>query len=273
MTNASSLRGSVQACCLLCTASTGLVHGNPQPTIDEIVTQSEHAAYFQGDDGRARVEMTIKDSQGRERKRRMTILRRDHQGTAGSEHAQKYYVHIDYPSDLRNTVLTVWKHGGQDDDRWLYLPALDLVKRFAPGDKRTPFLGSDFFYEDISGRGTHEDNQELVETSDNYFVVKNMPKQADSVEFSHYLMWIHRATFIPVKAEFFDKRGEKYRVYDALAVETIQGHSTVVKSRMQDLRSNSQTLLEFKQVRYDLGVTEDVFTERYLRHPPKPYLN
>ncbi len=28
-------------------------------------------------------------------------------------------------------TLLVWKHQDRDDDRWLYLPALDLVKRIA----------------------------------------------------------------------------------------------------------------------------------------------
>ncbi len=243
------------------------------PTVEEIVKQSELMAYYQGDDGSAQVEMTISDRQGRERKRRMTILRRDGRGATDAKLKQKYYVHIAHPTDLRNTVLTVWKQGTRDDDRWLYLPALDLVRRITASDKRTPFLGSDFYYEDISGRSVEEDHHELIETTDNYFVVKNTPKQPESVEFSSYSTWIHRRTFIPVKAEFHDKHGEVYRVYDALEVEAIQGHHTVTKARMRDLRNGGETLLEFKKVLYDLGMAEDIFTERYLRQPPKHYIN
>ena len=103
----------------------------------------------------------------------------------------------------------VWKHIKADDDRWLYLPALDLVKRIAASDERTSFVGSDFFYEDVSGRGLDEDVHELLETSDNYFVIKNTPKRPDDVEFSYYKMWIHKKTFLPIKTEYFDKTGEK----------------------------------------------------------------
>lgn len=260
--------------CLVLLASIGTALCSPLPSVQEIVEQTEQAAYYQGDDGSARVEMTITDGQGRERKRRLTILRRDRQGSPDQAQTgeQKYYVHIEHPADLRNTVLTIWKHGQKDDDRWLYLPALDLLRRIAASDKRTSFLGSNFFYEDISGRSTELDLHEISEVSDNYFVVNNTPKYPDSVEFSHYMMWIHRQTFLPVTVEFYDKQGDKYRIYQALEVETIQGHPTVIKASMQDLRSKGQTLLEFSHVQYDLGIAEDIFTERYLRNPPTKYL-
>jgi len=247
----------------------------PLPSVEEIVERTEIAAYYEGDDGRAQVEMIVTDGQGRERVRRLTILRRDQQEKSDKVQLgeQKYYVHIEFPSDLRHTVLTVWKHGEKDDDRWLYLPALDLVRRIAAGDKRTAFLGSDFFYEDISGRSTELDYHELLEVSDNYFVIKNTPKHPDNVEFSNYKMWIHKPTFIPVKVEFYDKQGDPYRVYEALAVETVQGYPTVIKSRMKDLRDKSETVLVFDRVQYNMGIPETIFEEQYLRNPPQKYLH
>jgi len=255
--------------------SLGTALGAPLPSVEEIVERTELAAYYEGDDGYAQVEMTITDGQGRERVRRLTILRRDQQGKLDKVQVgeQKYYVHIELPADLKNTVLTVWKHGQKDDDRWLYLPALDLVRRIAAGDKRTAFLGSDFFYEDISGRSTELDHHELIEISENYFIIKNTPKYPKSVEFSHYKMWIHKQTFIPVKVEFYDEQGDAYRMYEALEVETIQGYPTVMKSRMQDLRDKSETVLAFHRVQYDMGIPDEIFNERYLHNPPNHYLH
>ncbi|MCK5919887.1 MAG: outer membrane lipoprotein-sorting protein [Methylococcales bacterium] len=253
----------------------GTAFGAPPPLVEEIVERTELAAYYQGDDGHAQVEMTITDGQGRKRVRRLTILRRDQQGKSDKIQVgeQKYYVHIELPTDLRHTVFTVWKKGKKDDDRWLYLPALDLVRRIAAGDKRTAFLGSDFFYEDISGRSTELDSHELLEISNNYFVVKNTPKSPGNVEFSHYKMWIHKRTFIPVKVKFYDKQGDPYRIYEALAVETVQGYPTVMKSRMQDLRDKSETVLVFDRVKYNVGIPNAIFEEQYLRNPPKQYLH
>lgn len=243
-------------------------------SVDDIVRKTEYMSYFQGSDGKARVKMTITDSQGRERKRRFSILRRDQEADdkAGSGGDQKYFVHINYPSDLKNTVLLVWKHPGSLDDRWLYLSALDLAKRIAASDKRTSFLGSDFFYEDISGRSLNEDTHKLVETSDRYYVVKSVPKKPDAVEFSEYTMWIHRKSFLPIKAEFLDKQGQKHRTYTALKVDDIQGHPTVTQSKMQDFKLKQETVLEFSNIKYDTDIPESIFTERYLRNPPRGLL-
>lgn len=48
-----------------------------QLSAQEIADRSEQAAYYQADDGRARVQMEIIDPQRRSRARTMTILRHD----------------------------------------------------------------------------------------------------------------------------------------------------------------------------------------------------
>jgi len=245
-------------------------------SVDRIVEKANHASYYQGRDGRAQVLMSIKDSQGRERKRQFTILRLNvvpAEGSAGARCGeQKFYVYFHRPSDVNKTVFMVWKHLNRDDDRWLYLPALDLVKRIAATDKRTSFVGSHFFYEDVSGRGTREDDHELVETTKNYYVLKNTPKRPKTVEFSSYKVWVHRKTFLPVRTVYYDRNGRKYRLYEALKVETIDGYPTVVKARMKNLLNGGETILSYRRVKYNINVPESLFTERFLRNPPKKYL-
>lgn len=235
------------------------------PSVDEIVERANIAAYYAGDDGRAEVNMTITDSQGRQRNREFVILRRDTKD--GGE--QQYYVYFQRPNDVRKMVFMVHKHIDRDDDRWLYLPALDLVKRIAASDKRTSFVGSNFFYEDVSGRSPLEDTHEMLETTDTAYVLKHTPKDPGTVEFSYYTTWIDKKTFMPVKAEYFDKQGEQYRLVEALEIKDIQGYPTVVKSRVQDLAGGGQTVSEFSQIKYNIGLKEDIFTERYLRRPPR----
>lgn len=247
------------------------------PTVDEIVHHANLTAYYQGQDGRAQVKMTITDSQGRIRKRRLTILRLDESGSDALEnHAylggQKFYVYFHRPADVNKMAFLVWKHLDRDDDRWLYLPALDLVKRIAATDKRTSFVGSDFFYEDVSGRSLDEDNHELVETTKNYYVIKNTPKDPAAVEFAYYKMFIHKTSFIPVQVEYYDKAGTKYRVARALEVKTIQGFPTVTKARMENLRTGSATVMAYTKVEYNIGLDDSLFTERFLRKAPRKLL-
>jgi|LSQX01.1.fsa_nt_gb outer membrane lipoprotein-sorting protein len=245
--------------------------------VDKIVDNANRVAYYLGTDGKAKVGMTIFDSQGRTRERRLTILRWDQPDPSGSADdtycgAQKIFAYFDRPADVNKTVFMVWKNLDRDDDRWMYLPALDLVKRISSTDKRTSFVGSHFYYEDVSGRNINDDTHELTKTTSDYYVLKNIPKNPGSVEFAYYEMWIHKESFISVKIEYYDRENKKYRTYEALKVDNIQGFPTVTRSKMTDLKSGGHTILEYSDVKYNIGITEDLFTERYLKKPPREYL-
>ncbi len=239
-------------------------------TADQIVARTNHASYYQGSDGRADVTMTIIDSQKRKRVRKMTILRKNASGNKDAE--QKFYVYFHKPADVAKTVFIVHKHITRDDDRWLYLPALDLVKRIAASDKRSSFVGSDFVYEDLSGRSLNLDRHELVKTTKSYYVLEHKPKKTSGVKFSRYVMYVHRGTFLPTKVTYYDKSGKKYRIMTVNSVKKIQGRHTVTKATMQDLGAGSKTITTYKNVRYDSGLPSRIFTERYLRRAPVKYL-
>lgn len=247
------------------------------PDVQAIINKANIAAYYQGSDGKAKVQMTITSRQGQTRQREFIILRRDDRDGGPTRQAegetgdQKYFIYFHKPADVRKMVYMVHKHAQmqKDDDRWLYMPALDLVKRIAAGDKRTSFVGSDFLYEDVSGRSLQEDTHELIDTTEQFFVVKNTPKNPDTVEFSYYNVAIDRKNFVPVKMEFYDKQGKLHRVIESKKVEVIQGFPTVVTSLVSDLKTGSKTEMKFSDVKYDIGLEEDIFTERYLRRPPR----
>ena len=236
------------------------------PDVQTIVNKANIVAYYQGEDGKAKVKMTITSKQGQKRLREFNILRKD--VTDGGD--QNYFVYFQKPPDVRKMAYMVHKHAdpAKDDDRWLYLPALSLVKRVAAGDKRTSFVGSDFLYEDVSGRSLEEDTHELIETTDQMFVVKNVPKQPDSVEFSYFNVSIDRNTYVPMKMEFYDKENKLYRIIKSTKIEKIQDFPTVTKSVVSNLKTGSKTEMEFNNVKYNIKL-KDVFTERYLQRPPR----
>jgi len=244
------------------------VRGETLTDADEIVARANLAAYYAGNDGRSEVRMIIQDAQGREQRRQFTVLRRNVEQGAD----QDFLVVFSQPSDVRGTVFLVKKHVGRDDDRWLYLPGLDLVKRISAGDKRTSFVGAHYYYEDVSGRRPDEDTHELVETTDTEYVLRHVPKNASEVEFASYVTWIDRASYLPTKIEYADGAGRVYRRVEVLETEDIGGHPTVTRSRVSDLDAGGQTDMQFRYIAYDLGIPEDVFTERSLRRPPNEWL-
>lgn len=245
------------------------------PSVDEIVQKANIMAYYQGQDGKSYVSMKITDKNENVRTREFIILRKNEE--KGGD--QKYFVYFQRPPDVRRMVFMVHKHVGEDrdDDRWLYLPSLDLVNRIAASDKRTSFVGSDFLYEDVSGRGLKEDTHELIKVTDDSFIVKNVPKEPETVEFAHYNVTIDRKTYMPMKMEYFDKNDTLYRLIESKKVENIKAeengrevvYPTVTESVVKDLRTGSTTEMTFSKVQYNIGLEDDIFTERYLRRPPR----
>ncbi len=234
-----------------------------QPDVQAIVKKANLVAYYQADDGKAKVTLTITPRQGPKRKREFNILRKD--VVDGGD--QNYYVYFLNPPDVRKMVYLVHKHVDKDDDRWLYMPAIDRVNRVAAGDKRTSFVGSDFLYEDVSGRGLDEDVHELTAVTDTQYAIRNTPKAPDSVEFSYYTVAIDKANYVPMKMEFFDKAGKLYRTIESTEVKAVDGFVTVLTSVVKDLRTGSQTEMAFSKVKFNVGL-KDIFQERYLKRAP-----
>lgn len=237
-------------------------------TVEEIVEKSNLAAVYPGTDGRAEARMLIVDKQGRKQFRQFTMLRRNIE--KGGD--QQYLVVFSRPADVSRTTFLVEKHPGQDDDRWLYLPGLDLVKRIAAGDKRTSFVGSDFFYEDISGRDIHADAFELISETDSSWTLKATPKTSDGVEFTWYQVVIDKSTFLPMVAEYYNAQGKLYRRMSSSKVTSFQGFPTITEMKAENIADGSYSITQMRNIQYDLGLPSEVFTERSLRMPPRQWL-
>jgi hypothetical protein len=258
-------------------AGTGLAAGKTTAmTADEIIERANHMALYQGLDSKGKVSMTITDKSGRTRRREFNMLRKNVDNRDGD---QKYYTLFQQPADVRKMVFMVHKHAApeKDDDRWLYLPGLDLVKRIAASDKRTSFAGSDFVYEDISGRSPADDVHRLIRTTTTHYLIKNTPKRPESVEFAYYLAHIDKQSFLPMKMEFFKDNNRPYRVIEALKVEPLQAeekgqattYPTVIVSVARDLENQSQSEIVFSNIHYNVGLSDSLFSERFLRRPPR----
>lgn len=235
---------------------------------NELINKANLAAVYPGNDGRAEARMMIVDGQGRKQMRQFHILRRN--VVKGGD--QQYLVIFSQPADVTRTTFLVNKHPGSDDDRWLYLPGLDLVKRIAAGDKRTSFVGSTFFYEDISGRDIAADNYSIEQDNGNTWLLKAVPNTSSKVEFAYFTVSIDKKTYLPLEAIYYDTNDNAYRRISASKIETIQGHPTITQMKAENLRDGSYTLNQMRGIKYDLGIPSDVFSERSLRMPPNEWL-
>jgi len=238
-----------------------------QLSVEQIVNNANAAAYYQGNDGKVRSRMVITDNKGNKYVREFIVLRKNY-GVNGD---QKYYVYFVKPADVRRMVYMVHKKStpGVDDDRWMYIPSLDLVHRVSATDKRNSFVGSNFLFEDVSGRSMADDNIELIETTDENYFIKKTPKDPSIVEFNYYTMKIDKKTFMPLDIKFYDRQNELYSHIQVAKMLTIQGYPTVVESIVRNPKLGLQTVMTFTDIQYDIGLKDSIFAERSLRRAPR----
>ncbi len=238
----------------------------------DIMKKSQAAFLYQGEDFKARVMMKLISKTGKERIREMTMLRKNY-GEPGGE--QKYLMYFFRPADVRKMTFMVYKYPERNDDRWLFIPALNMVRRIAARDKASSFVGSDFTYEDVSGRDLKDDNHELLKEEElngkDCYVVKSAPKEKD-VDYSYKVSWIDRESLLPLKEEYFDIRSELYRIFTADEIKDIKGFPTVTKRTMKNTQSGHRTEVEFLKTDYNIGITDSLFSERYLKAPPRKWI-
>ena len=240
------------------------------PSADEIVKHSLESYYYAGNDMRARVSMKLINVQGKVRERELTMLRLN----VGKSGGQRYYMYFHAPADVKATSFLVWKYPAKEDDRWIYVPALKQVKRIAADDKRSSFVGSDFTYEDVSGRDLEDETHALLRNEDlagrSVYVVESRPRAPAA--YSRRLSWIDRERWLPLKEEYFDARNEPLRTFSADKVEQIGKQWMVTVRSMKNLQSGHHTEVVFRETEFDVGIKQDIFTERYLRDAPTQWI-
>jgi hypothetical protein len=243
----------------------------------EIMERSQNAYYYAGNDAKGRLLMELIDPDGGKRVRDMTMLRRNQE-----EGAQKYFMYFHEPGDVRRLTFMIWKYPSKEDDRWIFIPAVDLIRRIAAEDKYSSFVGSDFSYEDVSGRDVGEDTHTVLREEKlaerEVVVIESVPLQ--EAAFSRRISWIDKKNHLPLKEEYYDVQNQLHRVFTADAVENItvgegeeqRAYPTIMKRTMRNVRTGHRTEVSVLSVTYDVGLEDQDFSERRMRRPPRDWI-
>ena len=91
--------------------------------------------------------MILRNKRGQESKRtlKISVLENEADG-------DKSLIVFNHPRDVKGTAMLTHSHKIDDDDQWLFLPALKRVKRISSSNKAGSFMGSEFSYEDMTSQ-------------------------------------------------------------------------------------------------------------------------
>jgi hypothetical protein len=247
-------------------------------TADQIARQIQDRE--SGRDSRAELRMKLFDRRDRVRERALTLttLRgRDAPGAPKSApDGDRLLIRFTFPNDIRGTSFLVWKHPASGDERFLYLPSLGRVRRIAGSEAQESFVGSDFSYEDISGRELDDFTYALLDENAAWTAPDGAARPAyrleskrkdRSAEFPRVVSLVLKDSFVVVGADVYNRRDEKQKVYTVSRLQQVQGVWTVMASSMTNALDRTRTDLGIEKIEYNTGLKEDAFSRRVLEGP------
>jgi hypothetical protein len=173
------------------------------------------------------------------------------------------------PEDIAGTGLLSIDKADGSTDQWLYLPALDRVRRISSERRGGRFVGSDLYFEDLQERKPTKDRHRLLgkQTENGILceVLESVPVNADDSVYRKRISWIDPATAIVQRTDYYEKdpnapskrwllRGKKRN----------QGYWTLTDSRMIDLDSGHETRMVIDAAQYDQKLPAKLFTSQAL---------
>lgn len=209
-------------------------------------------------DSTATMKMVLIDAGGGETLRELGVRTLEGRGDG-----DKLLAIFEAPADVRGTVFLSHTHADRADDQWLYLPALKRVKRIAPANKTSPFMGSEFSYEDLASAEV-EKYTYAYRGDESYegaarFLLERVPADAES-GYSRQRVWVDKERYVPLRIEYFDRRGEKLKTLTLRDYRQYLGrHWRAHEARMENHQSGKRTILRSQDIRFRQGLGEQDF--------------
>ena len=229
-------------------------------TADQIIQRVNDQ--FNTDTSYGKSKMTIVTTSGQKR----TFIQESWSKDKGEKNLVRYLE----PSRVKDQAVLMLNHA---DDIWMFFPRTQRVRKLATHAKKQKMQGSDFSYEDMgSGDAFIDDfvskrlDDEQKEGQDCYKLELLRKPEADS-SYSRLIMWIVKENFLPVVIEYYDEKDPTYLLKTMVASDfrVIDGIPTSMKVVMFNENDNTQTEMELLEVKYNIPLGDDMFTERSLK--------
>lgn len=155
-------------------------------------------------------ELTLINAYGSEMNRKMTSITKETKNDG-----DKVIIEFLWPADVKGTKLLTWSHKTKDDDQWLFLPALNRVKRILSTSKSGSFMGSEFSYEDVGSDELEKYTYSFIkdDTVNNraVWVYDRYPVNEKS-GYSKQTVYLDKQYLQPLQIEYFDRKNELLKV-------------------------------------------------------------
>ncbi len=157
-------------------------------------------------------------------------------------------------------------------EMWQYVPRINRIIKIPPSMMGESWMGSDFTNDDLAKESSlvRDFEHRLVERrrmqGQEVYVIELIPEPDAAVVWAKIVYYVRVAGFLPVRAEFFDDRGELVRVLEFKDIRRV-GDRTI-PTRMEAYyvdRPDERTILILEEGQFDMPIPDNVFSLQNLR--------
>ena len=207
------------------------------------------------------VEMTLKDKDGGEAKRRFSLKVLEKPSPMAGDYS---LIVFDSPADVKGTAVLSHAKVGDEDDQWLYLPSLRRVKRISSSNRTGSFVGSEFSFEDLTGNDGRKYQWKLLGTeacgAAQCFSVEASPKDPGSA-YSRRVLHIDTVELRVASIDFYDRKNAHMKTLTYDGYKKLDNKFWRAQSwTMKNHQTGKSTLLAFTSMRLGSGFTVSDFS-------------
>ncbi len=215
-----------------------------------------------GDDITTIGSMALISRNGRTRLRKFTSHGKDYGPVI------KQLVRFTTPADIAGTGFLSLEKDDGTTEQFLYLPALGRTRRIVSSQKNRSFVNTDFTYEDMQRRPVDDwhhtlNGSEAINNTD-CFIITSTAKTVTDTAYSQIKSWIAKDFFMPLKVEFWNRKGKHYKTYQVQTFKDIQNIMTETEVMMENLEKNHKTIIKSISVTYNQNLADKIFSKRHL---------
>ena len=239
--------------------------GKPGPSAEAIIKASNKRIYGM-DDQTARVIFRVVDLHGEEKK---TVFRLYWKNNFGREEiTSKSLLVTEAPENDRGIKFLIWENVDEEKaDLWLYLPELRQVRRIQHGRHlHGKEEDSDLLFEDMRQRSVEQDQHRLLVDEpvrgELCYVVESRPIKKSLYGKRRY--YIAKKDGTVRRIDYFSEEGKMIKT-QWIDWTLIGRHFVWKSSQIFSADSSRKTFVELEDVKVNVGLQDDLFSERALR--------
>ncbi len=157
-------------------------------------------------------------------------------------------------------------------EMWQYIPRINRVIKIPPSMMMQSWMGSGFTNDDLVRESSIlEDYEHALETTEELeqgtaYRIALRPKQDAPIAWDRLLYWVRVEDFVPLRAEFFNERGERVRTIRYEDIRNLGGRT--IPSRLElveDRWPDRKTVMQLDDLVFDQPINPSIFTQSNLR--------